>query len=434
MPKTEVKNPKPDRLKEYIERLRDWPEDDPPSARRLGELRREFRLSEHERDRLALLVENHMRRAEAALTAGDMDQAAAEFARVAQLRPENARIRVELAGVYLQRSLIRGYGRPDRRRAVRLARKALELHPGSPEARSFLQEYRRMNTDFRNVRNRRYALPFIALILIGIGMLWWGRERIFSLFRAPVQLVRNQTEENAFGTLSESREIEVNTAALESRGIPLEIVSAKLGRRNDGSYLHILGRLESPERPLGAVDLIVQGRNPEDLAVFALPWALRSEDDPVLIPGDTQPMAAFRWLSESEEEVRELEIAALRLQEIPNGAPPRIEAAEILWETARPEGAAITAWIRDRTVFEAYDRQVLIMDLAVENSGSAEISHLLMDISLGPRLPEKGYSAVSSDFPPMKRGERRVWGISMDFPLDADPGEQPVTLRITEAG
>ena len=77
--------------------------------------------------------------------------------------------------------------------------------PGGPEARSFLQEYRRMNTDFRNARNRRYALPFFALILIGIGMLWRGRERIFSLFRAPVQPVRNQTEWNAFGTLSESR-------------------------------------------------------------------------------------------------------------------------------------------------------------------------------------------------------------------------------------
>ena len=42
---------------------------------------------------------------------------------------------VELAGVYLPRSLIRGFGRLDRRGAVRLARKALELRPrqsGSP--------------------------------------------------------------------------------------------------------------------------------------------------------------------------------------------------------------------------------------------------------------------------------------------------------------
>ena len=51
-------------------------------------------------------------------------------------------------------------------------------------------------------------------------MLWWGRERIFSPFRAPVQPIRHQTEKNAFGALSESREIEVNAAALESGGGP----------------------------------------------------------------------------------------------------------------------------------------------------------------------------------------------------------------------
>ena len=434
MPETKVKSQKTDRLKEYIERLRDWPEDDPPAPSRLRALQREFRLSRKEEARLTLLVENHLRRGEAALKVNDLDSAAAEFARAAQLRPDDAHTKVELAGIYLQRSLIRGYGRGDRRRAVRLAEKALELNPGNSEAHSFLQEYRRMNADFRSIRNRRYALPLVLIILICTGMLWWGRERIFELFRPPVQLIDLGGEADIRRPLLEPREVAVNVETLESEGIPLEIISAQLGRRNEGSYFHILGRLESPERPLGAVDFIVRGRDTEGLAVFAFPWALRGEDDPALIPGDTQPLAAFRWLSESSTEVRELEIAAVRLQEIQADAPLSIENAEIVWDAPRPEGAVIKAQIRNRTTFEAYDRQVLMMDLAVENSGSLAISRLLVNLSLGPELPGNIYSAVSSQLPPMRRGERRVWGIRMDFPLDADLAEQPVTLRVTEAG
>ena len=41
---------------------------------------------------------------------------------------------VDLADVYLQRALERGYERTDRNKALRLARKALELQPGSPRA------------------------------------------------------------------------------------------------------------------------------------------------------------------------------------------------------------------------------------------------------------------------------------------------------------
>ena len=434
MPETQVKSQKTDRLKEYIERLRHWPEDDPPAPSRLRALQREFRLSRKEEARLTLLVENHLRRGEAALKVNDLDSAAAEFARAAQLRPDDAHTKVELAGVYLQRSLIRGYGRGDRQRAVRLARKALELNPGNSEAHSFLQEYRRMNADFRSVRNRRRALPLVFIILICTGMLWWGRERIFKLFRPPVRLIDGEVETDIERPFLETREVPVNVEMLESEGIPLEIISAKLGRRNEGSYFHILGRLESPERPLGAVDFIVRGRNTDGLAVFALPWALRGQEDPALIPGDTQPLATFRWLSESEEDVRELEIAAVRLQEIEPDAPLSIEDAEVVWEAPRPEGAAIKAQIRNRTTFEAYDRQVLMIDLAVENSGRLELSRLLVNLSLGPELPGSSHSAISSDIPAMKRGERRVWGIRMNFPLDADLAEHPVTLRVTEAG
>jgi hypothetical protein len=89
--------------------------------------------------------------------------------------------------------------------------------------------------------------------------------------------------------------------------------------------------------------------------------------------------------------------------------------------------------VRSFQVIEAYDRQVILMDLAVANTGVGEFSRLLMALSLGPDLPELSLSAVNGAQAPLSRGERRVWPVAMGAPLDADIGNRTLTLRIREA-
>ena len=238
-------------LRRFIDRLENWPEDEPPSPSELRALRREIRLTESDRDKLELLAENHIRRARTALDANSYSLAAAELARASQLRPMDSRPRIELAGVYLQRSLESGYGRNDRQRAIKLAKKALELNPGDVDARQFLQEYRRMNADFLAVRYRRYIIPVLVLTGLLGAMIWWQGDWIVNLFN-PASGVTGGSPLAIIGEATpESRNVEVNAAGLTGGNLETEIILATVGRRNDASFMSIRGRLRSSTGYLG---------------------------------------------------------------------------------------------------------------------------------------------------------------------------------------
>lgn len=421
-------------LRRFIDRLENWPEDEPPSPAELRALRREIRLTESDRDKLDLLAENHIRRARAALAGNSYGQAAAELARASQLRPMDSRPRLELAGVYLQRSLESGYGRNDRQRAIKLARKALDLNPRDMEARQFLQEYRRMNADFLAVRYKRYIIPALVLAgLLGV-MIWWQMDWVVNLF-SPASGISDDSSFVLSGEATpESRNIEVDTAGLTGGNLDAEIILATVGRRNDASFMNIRGRLRTSNGYLGELKLLIRGRDAAGNALFAVPWTVRDETAPILIPGDSEVLSLFRWLADSEENVDRLELIPFEMeisQDIPQWT--RSEP-ELVWDAARPDGTSLSAEIRSFTTIEAYDRQVLLMDLAIKNTGVGDLSYLSLGISLGSDLQDYSHSAVIGEEPPMSKGERRVWSLAMGFPLDADLSDRPVTVRIKEIG
>ncbi|MCK5735796.1 MAG: hypothetical protein KAH21_04920 [Spirochaetaceae bacterium] len=429
----EKKKENDESLRRFIDRLENWPEDEPPSPAELRALRRDIHLTEDDREKLELLAENHIRRARTALEGSAYDQAAAELARAAQLRPMDPRPRVELAGIYLQRSLERGYRRNDRQRALKLAHKALELHPGDMDAKQFLHDYRRMNADFLAVKYRRYIIPTLIFIGLITLMLWWQRDWVLNLFN-PISdsLVSAPLNQNII--ISDTRDVEMDTSSVSGGIMSTEIISSYLGRKNDGSFVDVRGRLNVTDSNLGKLKLLLRGRDAEGNAVFTIPWTVRNESDPVLIPGDSEVLVLFRWLAEPENSIVNLELVPYEMEsalEIP------IKASfepEVIWETVRPEGSSLSAEIRGFKIIEAYDRQVLLMDLAMENTGITELSTLTLGISLGSDLPEFTEYAVKEEDPGIKRGERRVWSIAMRLPLDADLAGRPITINVKDAG
>lgn len=424
-----------DALRRFIDRLENWPEDEPPTPVELRNLRQEIRLTQDERDKLEILSENHIRRARSSLAAGSYDQAAAELARAAQLRPLDARPKTELAGIYLQRSLERGYGRNDRSKAIKLARKALELHPGDPDALAFLKEYRRMNADFRSARYRRYLIPGFSALALLITMAIWQRDWVVG-FLSPSPAASGAATVPVTPVISEgeSRSLEVRLPGLENGSLEADIVRASIGRRNDSSYVDIQGRVKSLSSTVGAMRLLVRGYNDAGETLFALPVDFRDDRAPLLRPGDSQSLTVFRWLAEDESGIDYLDLDILKL-DLLEDAPAYIpSSAELVWETSRPDGAGLNAEVRDIKVYEAFDRQVLLMDLALTNTGVQDLGDITLDISLGSEWTSLPHRSVGLNEPAMERGERRVWPIAMGFPLDADLEGRPVTVRVTEAG
>jgi len=428
----EKKTENDDALRRFINRLENWPEDEPPSPAELRTLRREIHLSEDDREKLELLAENHIRRARHALAGSAYDQAAAELARASQLRPMDARPRVELAGIYLQRSLERGYGRNDRQRALKLAHKALELNPGDMDARQFLHDYRRMNADFMAVKYKRFIIPVLVVAGLMTAMIWWQKDWVLDLFNPQTSPVVTSSVNQNSTAATGSRDIQVETTGIGGGNLKTDIISASVGRRNDGSYVSVLGRLSVEGKNLGELNLLLRGRSSNGEAVFTIPWTVRDGSDPVLIPGDSQALVLFRWLADPETSIESLEIIPSEIKETTETTVIKIIEPEIIWTAPRPEGVSLSAEIRNFKTIEAFDRQILRMDLAVKNEGIADIASLTLGLSLGADLPAYTEYAVAGADPPMIRGERRVWGISLGFPLDADISGRPVTVDIKD--
>ena len=423
-----------DALRRYIDRLEEWPEDAPPTPAELRAVRQDIRLTQDDRDKLEILAENHIRRANSALVAGAYDQAAAELARAAQLRPMDPRPRVELAEVYLQRSLERGYGRNDRQKAVRLAQKALELNPGDPEAQRFLSQYRRMHADFTSAKYRKFAVPAVVVIVILAAMGWWRRDWVVGLFDAGTAAPGTAGTLIPGETAPVERKIPTDIGNLADGSMEVAIESARVGRRNDSSFLDIEGSIGAREAALGVLSFTVRARDADGTAIFTFPVVVRDRTDPVLMPGDTAPLRIFRWLPGPETDVSLLELSSAEIDLMESVPERRITDAEIVWNVPRPEGVSLEAEVRDRRVIEAVDRQVLILDLALENTGTRDVEGMSLGLSIGPEWPDYPISTRGRDYDSLPRGERRVGSLALGFPLEADLSERPLTVRITAVG
>ena len=104
----------------------------------------------------------------------------------------------------------------------------------------------------------------------------------------------------------------------------------------------------------------------------------------------------------------------------------------MVWRTPRPDGAALKAEVRDLRVLEAFDRQVMLMDLALTNTGVLELDELSVELSVDPDWPAVPYRTIGGEEAPLARGERRVWPVVLGLPLDASLGSRPLVVDISE--
>lgn len=417
-------------LRHYISRLERWPEDKPPTPTELRALQREIPLTNAEKDKLDSLAENHARRARTALGTNAYNQAIIEITKVVQLRPLDSASRVELARIYLQRALERGYRRKDRQRAIRLAKTALVLNPVDTKASLFLHNYRRMNSDFSAIKNRKYILPILLLAGIVGATAVWQRDSLSNSNAAAktsaLPLLSNQE------TLSETETVKVEIANLDGGNWKTEIIQAEVGRRNDDSFVKVLGKLNTSKEYVETLRLLVTGKDTSGNTQFTIPWIVLDNDSPVMFPGDSTPLILFYWLVDSEAFVDKLEIAPFDFELLQEEPKWDWKNPVLVWDIPRPENASIDAKIRRFEVVEAYDRLVVTMDLALANSGMLDISRLSLNISLGSDLPNLSHDPVKAEDPAMSRSERRVWTVTMGLPLDAVLVDREVIIRITE--
>ncbi len=414
-------------LRRFIERLKDWSEVNPPSSSELDSLKHEFRLTRRETDTLNKLSHNHLRRGRKAFARENYEQAIAELARASQLRPRDAAPRVELAEIYLKRSRRRGSSLRDRKKIIELVRVASELQPNNSELQRFFLENKWIR--FHTGRNRKHRLILVALLLFlsSSGVMLWQWDFIVSVLnRATPPGV-----EEVYGSfISNPRPVPVDTSSVNNDILNTEITFSEIGRRNDDSYLHIIGRFKSEMHSIEALKLLVQGKSMDSTVLFSMPWLVLDGKTPSLLSGDTLPFNTFRWLAGSDANIQGIEILPLEVEFSDESASPVSTGVEINWDTLRPTGCTLEAEVRNRRTIEAFDRQVLLMDLALENTGIAIIEELTFEVLLHPDWTPAEYSILKNQVPPITRGERRIFPMELSIPLHANTNDVPVFIRI----
>ncbi len=424
-----------DNLRLYIKRLEEWPDSNPPTPSELREIRKEINLSIEERDKLEELADNHIRRARRALRAKAYAQAAAELSRAAQLRPLSAQPRTELAEIYLQRSLERGYRRTDRQKALQLAQKALELEPGNKEAKQFLQEYRQMNADFRSVRYRKYIIPGLIVLALLVFFSIRHRDWIMKTLQLRQEpAISNLPKEPEPLPTHQPREIKTQTSGTKETGINMEITHSETGRRNEAPFVDIQGRLNPLEEPLQSVNLLLNGQDSSGNQIFSIPLTIGGAESPLIYPKETLPFSIYKYLQTDDSLLNSLELKAVDAKFIQDLPPVVPEQAEVVWKIPQPEATALNAQVRNTRCYEAYDRQVLLMELALTNSGTKSIGNLELEISMDSKWKPFRVHAVSPNEPGFERSECRVWNVIMDVPLTENALNKPVTVKVVDAG
>lgn len=412
-------------LRKYIERLKSWTENNPPTREEIEALQQELLLTRNEYETVSRLAQSHIERGRIALADGDYDQAVAEFSRAAQLKPRDPNSRVELAEIYLQ-------WKKNRRYAIRLIETALVLQPDNPAVRRFLNKHRWLKIRMHQSRHHLSRLTLVVLILFLAGGLWWNWNWVIRFFGGSIPVVAGNAHV-AGRRIGQPRPIEVDTERLKENSLEAEITLSEVGSRNESSYFHLLGRLSSSTHDLDTLKLLIRGRREDNTAQFAIPLTVLGEHDSPLRKGDTQPLFAYHWLAESDVDIQRIDVDILELQRTTDNVLEERVDVEVYWRTPRLEGMGIAVDVRNSRFIEAYDRQVLLMDLAVENSGVSTLGSLTFELILNSQEHPYSFSPVDNATPPMVRGERRIFPVLMGLPLKFQTFDYSLKVNITGA-
>jgi len=429
-----------DNLRSFIDKLESWPADKPPSLKELRELKKQFPLTEKELDKLDLISDNHRKRGRDAFTRNAYGIAIAELSRACQLSPRDPNVRLELAEVYLHKYLDKNSSKQNRLKAERMAASALEIAPGTPGAKQFLKELQIMSSDFRSAGKNRFILPLILLVFTLAGISTWKRDWVFSFFTkentvshtTAITDTQNRTESSA------ERNIEIITDNINGENFSADIYRSAAGKRDNGNYLDIRGKLLNKNNYLGLMEFQITGRENDGNIIFSIPWLVRDSSAPLLTPGDTQPLTAFRWLDVPDYLIERIEITPLQIKSYkksPGSAENKSHPAEIVWKTPRPDGVNLNAEIRKIQVIEAFDTVDMLMDISVKNTGSEKLTELELGISLTGSSMETMVKVSGIEDPPIAPGEQRVFSTVLRIPPGKNiPENTPVTVFVEKTG
>ncbi|MDC7240691.1 MAG: hypothetical protein PQJ50_10055 [Spirochaetales bacterium] len=399
-------------------------------------LYRKYPLTEEDKDKLSMLVERHLNRAFDYKRDERWDSAIVETERALLFTPLNNEIRLDLAELYLKRSIQYGYLQKDLDRANREVGDALVLEPENRSARKFQKELKQLKLMLRGTQHNKRIVLLILLVLIILGAALYPQLRKrFNFLSLSEDDGTEAGVAEAYTPPWETRDLEYTETSTLSGDFSMELTEMTLIRESLSGTpaLSIAGYMEPVNDDYSLLELeLFRGDNNNSLGRISV---VEPGDSPLRM-GETGKFHDFIYLNDNLDELESLYIGISNSEKYRPPEPGEWYPLILHDSGTLPRDVFIEAEGSFETQIEGYDRNYLFYELRINNKSNTALSRLNLDVqwrdSSGNLQSTRTLSLVDHEALPVKAKSLQSSRIMFDLDKNHINGDIAVVVKDVE--
>ena len=367
-------------LNEYLTELVNTQDDRLLKESDIEALRKKYPLTEEDEDKLSMLVERHLSRAFDYRHNERWDSAIVEAERALLFSPLNNEIRLDLAEMYLKRSIQYGYLQKDLQRAEREVEDALILEPSNRPARNFQKELKELGRMLKGTQhNKRLILLILLIILILGAALYPQLRKRFSFLSLEEDGSADAGVAESYSPPWETRDLEYTETSPLSNEFSMDLMEAVLIRESLSGTpaLSIAGYMEPVKDDYSTLELeLFRGDTNGSLGRIEVV----SPDDAPLRMGETRNFQDFIYLNDNLDELQSLYIGISGSEKYRPAEPGEWSPLTLHESALLPRDVFIEAEGSFESQIEGYDRNYLFYEIRINNKSTGPLEALDLDV------------------------------------------------------
>lgn len=402
------------------------------SSKNVDDLLQKYMLTPEDIDKLSMLIERHMNRALDYKHTERWDSAIVETERALLFAPLNNELRLDLAELFLKRSLQYGYLQKDLDRAGREVHDALTLEPENRAAKKFLKELKQLKQMLKGTQHNRLIIPLIIIFILILGAALYPQIKKRFQFLSLEENTNQNSSTLEFIPPWETRELNYDTSSTLKKSFNMDLKTSTLIResRSGTPALSIAGYMESVDDDFSNLELeVFRSDNNSSLGKIVV----IDEADAPLRRGETESFHNYMYLNDDIEQLQSVYIGISKKTSYREKEESDWSEKTIHKEGPMPKGVFIDAEIRFFSQIEGYDRNYYFYDLKINNKSTSALSTLDFAIQWrdteGNIQSEQIHSLSEHEALPVKAQSLWTSRIMFDLKKESSSGDMNILLK-----
>ncbi|QEN07487.1 hypothetical protein EXM22_05600 [Oceanispirochaeta crateris] len=401
----------------------------------LEALQEKYDLNPDDQEKLNMLIERHLSRATEYKRNERWDNAIVETERALLFSPLDNEIRLDLAELFLNRSVKYGYLQKDLRRAGHEVRDALTLEPEHRGAKKFQKELKQLNSMLQGKQNNKKLIPLVLLLIIIMG------AALYPQIRKRFQFLSLAEESDSSLAISTeppwvTKSISISESDPLKKDFNIQLTESMIIRETNAGVpaISVAGYIEPLNGDLAMLELMLSGFDPADSIATI---EIVSPGDAPLRKGETDRFQSFIYLNTNPEDMDKLYFSIKNRQAYYEEEIPRWEKEEIYMNDPLPHGIFLDMESLLINQIEGYDRNYIFYDVRVANKSTEGLNQL--DVIFQWRddqdqlISSISQSLVNQRILPFKPQSIETYRIMFDLPKDSTSSRGDLVIFLEKA-